>query len=289
MDGSSNPKMDKAEIDRYLADGFVVPKYRLPPSRVARLRSLTTQMIEDNPARRNEPIVGTHLPNGGPLGKLKNPRAQEWMEIATDPGVLDVAEQVLGPDIVLWSTTLFYKEAKGGPATPWHRDGAYWPIEPLATATIWIAVFDSVIDNGCLRCIPGSHREKKIGDHIMSNAAGLIFPNTLAPDQFDEALAEDIKLEAGQMVVFDVYTVHGARQNLGTRHRAGYSLRLMPATSHFDHQKARRRSEGDYPDMRPGENREARSKADAQFAVRPLYLVRGQDRGHNDLQMGKTD
>ena len=41
---------------------------------------------------------------------------------------------------------------------PWHQDARYWPLEPRATVTVWLAVFDTDHENGCMRIIPGSHR-----------------------------------------------------------------------------------------------------------------------------------
>jgi ectoine hydroxylase-related dioxygenase (phytanoyl-CoA dioxygenase family) len=82
------------------------------------------------------------------------------MDIASHPDLLDMIEQIIGLDIILWGSGIFYKRELAGPATPWHRDSVYTPIRPLATTTVWIAVFDSVVANGCLRVIPGSHRTK---------------------------------------------------------------------------------------------------------------------------------
>jgi hypothetical protein len=72
------------------------------------------------------------------------------------------------------------------------------------------------------------------------------------------------------MVVFDVYTVHGARGNGGIRERCGFALRFMPSTSHYDHGAAERTDQ-------PGGG----------WDTRPLFLVRGADRcGKNDFRRG---
>ena len=54
-----------------------------------------------------------------------------------------------------------------GHATPWHQDGQYWPIRPLATCTVWLAIDDANIENGCLRFIKGSHKDKKLKTTIL--------------------------------------------------------------------------------------------------------------------------
>ena len=65
-------------------------------------------------------------------------------------------------------------------------------------------------------------------------------------EEFDESTAIDVELEPGQMVMFDVHTIQGATHNRGAVPQAGYALRLMPATSHFDHDGAERRDEPGY-------------------------------------------
>ena len=97
-----------------------------------------------------------------------------------------------------------------------------------------------------------------------------MFHHIIAEDEVDESLAKDVELEPGRMLVFDVFMTHGARPNVGSRPRAGYALRFMPATSHYDHDSAI-----------PGGDTSRETKA--------LFLVRGVDRsGRNDFRRGHT-
>lgn len=56
----------------------------------------------------------------------------------------------------------------------WHQDGQYWPIQPLATITAWIAIDAVDTGNGCLRVIPGSHTDKALLDHDQNDSPDLI-------------------------------------------------------------------------------------------------------------------
>ena len=92
----------------------------------------------------------------------------------------------------------------------------------------------------------------------------------MAPSEFDETAAQDVILEPGQVSLHDVYLVHGSKPNRSTRRRAGYVLRLMPATSLWDREMG--------ADM-------ARGDSNVDFANRELYLVRGEDRtGRNRVR-----
>lgn len=257
------------EVAAYHRDGYVVPRLRLAGEELAALQQAVGHLVEDNPGLLDQSIVGPHIPGMGVQGlAVRTP--EYWKRIALHPRILDMVEQVIGPDIILWGTTLFYKRAISGPATGWHRDGQVWPIKPLATTSVWIAATESTARNGCLRMIPGSHAARRIGEHVFEDRTDMIVRRSLAAAEFDESTAVDIELEPGQMVMFDVYTVHGATHNRGAVPRAGYALRFMPSTSHFDHDGAERRDEPGYA-----------------HNTRALLLARGRDRsGLNDFSRG---
>jgi chlorinating enzyme len=260
------------EVAKYHRDGFLVPRYRLPDADLAKLRTLTQKLVEDNPDRVDQAMVCPHVP--GNIPGLKSTAG--WMDIAAHPDITDMIEQILGPDIILFGTNFFYKRALEGPATPWHRD-VNVPIKPLVSMTAWIAVFDSVVENGCLRCIPGTHAARRTGTHrhtyYDAQRAGedaMLMIADLDPSEYDESAAQDVELQAGQMVLFDVFTIHGARRNKGGRPRAGYALRFMPSTSHYDHGSATNSG-------LTGRGHD----------TRPLTLLRGVDRcGLNDFRRG---
>jgi ectoine hydroxylase-related dioxygenase (phytanoyl-CoA dioxygenase family) len=181
-----------------------------------------------------------------------------------------MVEQLIGRDVILWGSTVFHKPPGVQRVVPWHRDGRYWPIKPLATTSVWIAITDTTAENGCLQIIPGSHAARDIGRHFRDDSDAVTITETLYDDQFDPAQAREIALEAGQMVIFDVYTVHGSPANESTKGRIGYALRYMPATSHYDHH-----------DILIAESR------GAAHSTRPLIQVRGIDKsGLNDFSVG---
>lgn len=262
--------LSNAEVSTYRADGILVPAYRLPNDRVAQLQDLSTRLISDNPDMGDEPVASPHVPGSGVQNVKSEP---DWLRIPTFPPILDMMEQLIGPNIVLWGTTLFHKPANGHRSVPWHRDGRYWPIKPLATTSVWIAVTECTVTNGCLRVIPGSHKAGEIGRHYRNTADDVTIPETLHHDQFDKAAARDIELEPGQMAIFDVYTIHGSNPNPTGGPRIGYALRYMPATSHYDHH--------DIP--------VADSPGSAHH-TRPLILVRGRDVcARNDFTLGHPE
>ena len=247
--------MSPREIDTYREEGLVIPEYRLPPAKLARLREGLEQLIKDNPNVRGEMLISAHI-SKGTEGVRGN---QTFFDLATDPDLLDLVECVIGPDLILWGAHVFCKPPGDGKEVPWHQDGHYWPIRPLATCTVWVAIDDATPENGAMRYIPGSH-QSGIMRHFTDPSEDLALHQVMAPGQVDESQAKDDVLEAGQLSLHDVYLIHGSPANRSTKRRAGLAMRYMPATSHFD--RAIGSTEGSLSD----------------FAKRPIWLVRGIDR-----------
>jgi hypothetical protein len=259
--------MSPEEIARYRAEGYIVPRYQLPPALLARMRASLERLIAENPQRRPEHLV---LRWGG--GAQALPTHSEFLDYVRTPALLDLIEPLLGPDLICWGAHVFCKPAGEGLEVPWHQDGQYWPIRPLATCTMWIALDDSNPANGCLRVIPGSHRAKTCYHHRLDERPQLAINQVVREDQFDESQAADVVLQAGQLSIHDVYLIHGSCANRSAKRRAGLAIRYMPATSLYD--RSIKLTGG-----------AAAIKQD--MSKRPIYLVRGQDRAGNDFACGQ--
>ncbi len=259
--------LSESELQTYRDDGVLVPRFRLPAEKLALLQLLAKKLIANNPKMGDQPMASPHVPGSGVQGLKSDPR---WIEIPRLRPILDMMEQVLGPDLVLWGTTLFHKPAGTQRKVPWHRDGRYWPIKPLRTTSVWIAVTDCTVRNGCLRIIPGSHTAQVTGDHFRDHSNNVTIPESLLEHEYNERHARDVVLQPGQMVIFDVYSAHSSNANSSEKGRTGYALRFMPATCHYDH--------NDIP--------VAESPGSAHH-TRPLLQVRGTDRsGKNNFTIG---
>lgn len=257
------------EIARYRADGIVIPRHRLSAERIDRLRATLDRLIAENPGIRPERLVSVHIEGKNSEGVRGS---ADFLELAREPAILDMVEQLIGPDIILWGCQIFCKPGGDGMEVPWHQDGHYWPIRPLATCTVWVALDASTAQNGCLRVIPGSHRQRILFDHMREDRTDLVLTQRVADGQFDPATAMDVELAPGEMSMHDVHLIHGSNPNRSTRRRAGVAIRYMPATSLFDRT------------LMP---RSAASGYTIDFANRPIWLLRGVDRtGRNDFAVG---
>ncbi len=257
------------EIAHYRAEGWVVPRYRLPEAQVALMAQALDDLIRANPGVRPEKLVSAHVAGDNGEG-VRGSRA--FLDLARDPEIVDLVSGVIGSDVILWGCHVFCKPAAEGYETPWHQDGHYWPIRPLANCTVWVALEPSTVENGCLQVIPRSHLGQQLHPHLHEDRTDLTLNQRMAAGTFDAASAVCLELQPGQMSLHDVYMIHGAAANTSAKRRTGVALRYMPSSSVFER------------NLRPADGQ---SGVPVDFARRPLWLVKGVDRSErNDLEVG---
>lgn len=248
--------LTQAQIHQYREDGFVVPDFRMPRDVVESIRERHRRLLVRHPDFRQYCPALLHFD-------------LDFAECCETPGLLDLVEQLIGPDLALWNMSFFAKPAHDGQATPWHQDGQYWAIRPLATCSVWVAVDDSRRDNGCLRVLPGTHRARRLSRHRTNASPDLTLNQELLPEEIDLRSAVDLVLEAGQISLHDVYLAHGSEPNRSQSPRRGMTMRIMPTTSVYDRALA---------------NEMHGERETVNQAHNPLLLLRGVDRsGRNDF------
>ncbi|MGI9505594.1 MAG: phytanoyl-CoA dioxygenase family protein, partial [Geminicoccaceae bacterium] len=246
------------EMELYRRDGLVRPDLAFAPDELKGIRTLLDATLAATAGRRPESIVCPHIAS---MNDLSSDLANDWLQLCTLPRLLDLVQQAIGPDIVLWGSQIFCKPADTGLAVPWHQDGHFWPIRPLATCSVWIAIDDVTLENGAMQFIPGSQRERRLFDHVRDDSKDSALNATLAADQFDLAAAAVDDLKAGALSLHDVFLIHGSEPNRSNKRRAAFVIRYMPATSHFDRSEAKVGSQ----------------HVPTRLAEREIYLVRGED------------
>ena len=264
-------KLSQAQIAAYGRDGLLVPPYCIPFDMHLRMRESLDKLLSDNAEIAPESLVCPHISYGSTHNAAA---AAQWFDYASNPQILDLVEQLIGPDIILWGSQVFCKPALSGKAIPWHQDGQYWPIKPRATCSVWIALDDATLENGSMRYIPGSHSSASVYAHRSSERDDVVLDQEVEPELFDSSIARDDILESGQFSLHDVYLIHGSDANRSAKRRAAFVIRYMPATSLFE------RFVGD-----------EHNQAGVSFSMskRPIWLLRGRDRAGNDFSVGHGD
>tara|TARA_B100000965_G_scaffold251843_1_gene211875 strand:- start:407 stop:1162 length:756 start_codon:yes stop_codon:yes gene_type:complete len=210
------------EIKKYKEDGYLIPNFQMPEKDLLEIEELHSLLVEKFPKFRNYcPAVLLH--------------DERFLKYCFNKKILNIIEQLIGKNFALWNSSFFAKPALNGHATPWHQDGQYWPIRPLATCSVWLAIDDATSENGCLKFIKGSHKEKKLKKHKINKSKKLTLNQELLKSEYLEKNSVDLILKRGQISLHDVYMVHGSEENKSTNSRRAMTMRFMPTTSIFDH------------------------------------------------------
>jgi ectoine hydroxylase-related dioxygenase (phytanoyl-CoA dioxygenase family) len=201
---------------RFERDGYASPVDVLDRSEVAFYRGVYDRIEADLRARDV-----TTRPTQQHLS------LRPFWELVNHPRVLELASATVGPDVVLIATGFFSKPpGSSDKFVAWHQDTTYWGLEPAYAVTLWIAIDDSDVENGCMRVVPGTHHS--ILPHGKARRVG----NMLSGDQevdtstFDERKAVDLVLKTGQASLHHGMTLHGSNANCSTRRRCGMTLRF---------------------------------------------------------------
>ena len=205
-------------IDQYSSNGFAFPIRAITGSRSAELADRVQKLRKTNP-HLAERALGTNC-------HLLFPWLHELTHMSE---ILDEVEQVIGPDIMLWSSSFFIKDPGSKSYVSWHQDSTYWGLKPLEIVTAWLAFTPSNPSNGCMRVIPGSHRRGQSAhkdafadDNLLSRG------QEIEVDISGEEVV-DLVLEQGEMSLHHVRIFHGSNRNDSNAVRIGFAIRYIPA------------------------------------------------------------
>jgi hypothetical protein len=169
---------------------------------------------------------------GGPLqGPLRNKPHLifTWAaELVRHPAILDAVEDLLGPDLLCWSSSMFTKEARDPAFVSWHQDSTYWGLSHPDIVTAWVALTVSHVANGCMRMVPGSHLKDQLPHRDTFAENNLLTRGQEVMVDVDAGAAVDIVLEPGEFSLHHVRIVHGSEPNPAPYRRAGLAIRYVP-------------------------------------------------------------
>lgn len=160
--------------------------------------------------------------------KIKGHLAFPWlMEIATEPNVLDAVEDIIGPDILLFGSSIFAKDAGDPRYVAWHQDSAYFGLTPHREVTAWVALTEASALHGCLRVAPGTHLGPAL-THVETFAKDNMLAKGQTLVDIDEAAAVEMPLRAGEFSLHHEQTAHSSLPNRSDTRRIGFAFFYIP-------------------------------------------------------------
>ncbi len=142
-----------------------------------------------------------------------------WLQACQHQKFLDVAEAILGPDIILHHTKLFQKPPEKGSPFPMHQDWGYFPTVNDSMIAGIIHVSRATDEMGCLRVYPGSHKLGRVPGTLGQMPAHLM-------DDYAIENATVVEAEPGDVIFFHYFTLHGSMPNRSAEARKTVLIQL---------------------------------------------------------------
>lgn len=133
----------------------------------------------------------------------------------------------------VWHDQTLIKEPFGNP-TAWHLDDPYWSFYSRDSISIWIALEDATLENGCMWFAPGSHRLARFDNVDIGQNIGALFRTYPEMAQIDPV---PVPMKAGDCSFHNGLTAHGAGANMTRKRRIAMTCAYMPAGSTFNGQR----------------------------------------------------
>lgn len=222
------PQEQKAHFEDQgylILDGLFTPEEALEcQEEVKRLHDVAATLKEagdpDGGHFQVEPYAGDESQMDGRLvlRKIENTRrfSDVFRRLAEHPRLVEAIQNLIGPDLLLFRSTLMLKPAFHGSQHGLHQDSAYWPMDPPKLVTVSIALNDSTPANGCIKVIPKSH---EWGLQEWGNIARKDDEAATDRQDIDESKAVEAALAAGSAVCFHSLCVHGSGPNKSPKPR----------------------------------------------------------------------
>ena len=217
--------LTQEDLEQYRERGDCV--YRKPlfsEEKFKRLKAIFEEHLERKGEKLSDELDTPHFHD------------ERLLEFCLSDEVLDLVEPIVGPNIVLWTSHFICKDPYTGRATPWHEDSSYWNgrfDRYDNIVTVWLAIDRATKENGCMKVIPGTHKNGGFSEYEEVDRKENTFATRIK--NLDTSGAVYIELEPNQCSLHDSRLIHGADANRSPHRRCGYTMRYFPSDTKVHH------------------------------------------------------
>ena len=173
-------------------------------------------------------------PEGKKVRRIYEPCTHyaRFRSLSESKDLLDVIEQLLGPNLVFHLSKVNMKPAVLGSVVDWHQDLTYYPLTNTDSVTVLFYLDDAGASNGCLQVIPRAH--EKVLDHTSKG-----FFQGRVTETVDTSKAVFLEAKAGSVIFMHCLTPHSSAPNLSPMPRTTLIMSYRAADAFPIHLKAR--------------------------------------------------
>ena len=207
------------QLNHYKDKGYISPVNALTSSEAKEIRD-EIEKIENKWPGALEGINRNYIHLISPI----------FNKVCLNKNILDAVQSIIGKNILICGTTLFIKNPNEKGFVSYHQDAKYIGLEPHNWVTVWLAVTDTNEHNGCMRMLPGSHKE-----NLKSHEQKFDDNNLLTRGQTIKGVplnkTEPVILKAGQVSLHHPLVVHGSGLNKSNDRRIGFVIQSYIGTN----------------------------------------------------------
>ena len=209
------PKHLSAEaVAQYERDGFYFP-----------IRAISAE--EARSIRADVEVAERHLAaQGERLRHRPHLLVTALDRLIRNETVLDAVEDLLGPNLLCWTSLFFTKDALDPAFVSMHQDSTYWGLSSVDVVTAWIALSPSTVESGAMQFAPGTHKLDQIAHRETYGEHNMLTRGQIVEHEVDEAV--DVVLQPGEASLHHVRLIHGSGPNRSGDRRIGFAIRYIP-------------------------------------------------------------
>jgi len=214
--------LSQAEIARYRDDGYLFP---LPALSTSELAACNEGLA------RFEHWLGQPVNQGDFRWRSASYVFLPWVDaLVRHPRIVDAVEDLIGPDILVYTATWFIKEAHSPAFAAWHQDATYFGLVPNDQhVTAWIALSDASAEAGCMEVASSQGHPRQMRHAALRLANSINGAGQAIVEPFEPGGGAMMELPAGSFSLHHTLCRHRSAPNRADHRRVGLGISYIPA------------------------------------------------------------
>jgi len=238
-----NTAITPSQVDFYQKNGYLIIEDFLNSAELELWRDAVTTAVNERNGQKIPGKAGKTGEDDGInkdseyLAKVFDQLINLWQtnekvkELMFNPAIGEMAAKLAQVDSIrIWHDQALFKKPWGNP-TSWHLDTPFWSFSDRRALSIWVALDDATLENGCLFFIPGSHKTTGFENPGLGRNMDAIF--TFYPS-FITSPSVAAPMKAGSCSFHNGLTIHGAHANMTPGSRRAMTCAYMPDGNTFN-------------------------------------------------------
>jgi len=209
------------QVALYRQHGYLFPFPALSPDEVAECRA---------GLERFEQWLGTPVTDADRKWRSAGYILLPWVDrLIRHQSVLDAVESLIGPEILVYTSTFFIKEPNSPVFAAWHQDATYFGLTPHEHVTAWVALTDATAEAGCMEVVSSRGAPRQLRHAALGLANSINGGGQAIVEGFDEEAAVAMELPAGSFSLHHTLCRHRSAPNRASHRRVGLGISYIPA------------------------------------------------------------